>query len=85
MAIVADSRWAAQSARKKLVVEWDLGKWVSQDSDQNAAKAEELSKQTPTRTMRKDGDLDAAFKRTDVKIVESAFRFPFIAHNALVS
>ena len=64
-------------------MEWDLGKWVSQDSDQNAAKAEELSKQTPTRTMRKDGDLDAAFKRTDVKIVESAFRFPFIAHNAL--
>ena len=83
VAIVADSWWAAQSARKKLQVQWDLGQWASQDSDQNAAEAEELSKQPPARSLRKDGDPDVAFQRTDVKVVEGAFRFPFIAHSTL--
>lgn len=83
VAIVADSWWAAQSARKKLEVRWDLGPWASQDSDQNAAKAEELAKQPPARTLRADGDVDAVFQRADVKVVQSAFRFPFIAHNTL--
>ncbi len=83
VAIVADSWWAAQSARKKLQVKWDLGQWASQDSDQNAAKAEELSKQAPARTLRKDGDADAVFQRTDVRVIQGAYRFPIIAHNTL--
>lgn len=83
VAIVADSWWAAQSARKKLQVQWDLGEWASQDSDQNAAKAEALSKQPPARTLRNDGDVEGVFQRTDVKVVERAYRFPFIAHNTL--
>ena len=32
VAIVADSWWAAQSAREKLEVKWDAGKWGAQDS-----------------------------------------------------
>ena len=32
VAIVADSWWAAQSAREKLEVKWDFGKWGAQDS-----------------------------------------------------
>uniref|UniRef100_Q023F8 Aldehyde oxidase and xanthine dehydrogenase, molybdopterin binding n=1 Tax=Solibacter usitatus (strain Ellin6076) TaxID=234267 RepID=Q023F8_SOLUE len=83
VAIVAESWWAAQSARKKLQVKWDLGPWALQDSDQTAAKAEELSKQAPARTLRKDGDTDAVFQRTDVRVIQSAYRFPFIAHNTL--
>lgn len=83
VAIVADSWWAAQSARKKLKVQWDLGQFAAQDSEQTAAKAEELSKQPPARTLRKDGDADAVFQRTDIKVVQSAFRFPLIAHNTL--
>ena len=78
VAIVADSWWAAQTARKKLQVKWDLGQWASQDSDQNAAKAEELSKQPPARTLRKDGDADTVFQRTDVRVIQGAYRFPIM-------
>jgi isoquinoline 1-oxidoreductase beta subunit len=80
VAIVADSWWAAQSARRKLEVKWDFGKWGVQDSDANARRADELSEQPAMRTLRKDGDADAAFQREDVKVVQSRYVFPFIAH-----
>lgn len=83
VAIVADSWWAAQSAREKLEVKWDSGKWGAQDSAENAKKAVELSKQAAQRTLRKDGDAEAALKRTDIKMVESNYVFPFIAHGTL--
>jgi isoquinoline 1-oxidoreductase beta subunit len=83
VAIVADSWWAANSAREKLEVKWDEGQWAAADSAAIAKKADELSKQTPARTLRKDGDVEAVFKRTDVKVVESAYVFPFIAHAPL--
>mgnify|MGYP000952891368 CR=1 FL=1 len=83
VAIVADSWWAAQSAREKLEVKWDFGKWGAQDSAENAQKAMELSKQTPMRTLRQDGDAEAVFKRDDVKAVESNYVWPFIAHGTM--
>jgi isoquinoline 1-oxidoreductase beta subunit len=83
VAIVADSWWAAQSARKKLQVQWDLGQLAAQDSDQTVAKAEELSKQPAQRTLRKDGDTDAVFQRTDIRVIQGTYRFPIIAHNTL--
>jgi isoquinoline 1-oxidoreductase beta subunit len=83
VAIVADSWWAAQSAREKLEVKWDEGKWATLNSVDIAKKAEELSKQPPARTLRKDGDVETVFKRGDVKVVESPYVFPFIAHGTL--
>ena len=83
VAIVADSWWAAQSAREKLEVKWDAGKWATQDSVENAKKAVELSKQTPMRTLRQDGDAEAVFKRADIKAVEANYTIPFIAHGTL--
>ncbi len=80
VAIVADSWWAAQSARKKLEVKWDLGKWAAQDSDANARHSDELSRQPAGRTLRKEGDAEAVFQREDVKVVQSRYEFPFIAH-----
>ncbi len=80
IAIVADSWWAAESARKKLAVKWDLGQWATQDSAANAARAGELSKQTPQRTLLEGGDVDTVFGRDDVKIAEGAYAYPFIAH-----
>ncbi|MBX3278427.1 MAG: xanthine dehydrogenase family protein molybdopterin-binding subunit [Acidobacteria bacterium] len=83
VAIVADSWWAAQSARAKLEVKWDEGKWGTLNSEDIAKKAGELSRQTPARTLRKDGDVEAVYKRSDVKVVESPYTFPFIAHAPL--
>jgi isoquinoline 1-oxidoreductase beta subunit len=80
VAIVADSWWAAQSARRKLEVKWDLGRWATQDSDANARRADELSQQAAARTMRREGDAEAAFRREDVKVLEARYVFPFIAH-----
>ena len=75
VAIVAETWWAALSARRKLEVKWDLGKWAHQDSDENAKKADELSKQPAARTLRTDGDVDEVFKRDDVKVVEARYAF----------
>lgn len=83
VAIVADSWWAANSAREKLEVKWDFGKWGTQDSTEITKRANELSKQPPARTLREDGDAVNVFKRSDVKIVESPYVFPFIAHGTL--
>ena len=83
VAIVADSWWEAQSAREKLEAKWDFGKWGAQDSAENAKKAQALSQQTPARTLRQDGDVEAVFKRDDVKVVESPYVIPFIAHGTM--
>ncbi|MFN0104913.1 MAG: molybdopterin cofactor-binding domain-containing protein [Bryobacteraceae bacterium] len=80
IAVVADSWWAAQSARRKLVVKWASGNWGTQDGAVNAKKAEELSKQPPARTLRKEGDVDTVFQSAGVKVVEAPYSFPFIAH-----
>lgn len=83
VAIVAESWWAAQSAREKLEVKWDEGKWATQNSEEIARQADQLSRQPAARTLRKDGDVEAIFKSSDVKVVESAYVFPFIAHAPL--
>ncbi len=83
VAIVADSWWTANSARKKLDVKWDLGRWGTQDSAESLAKAHELSRQSPARTLRQDGDVEAIFKRGDIKVVESPYVIPFIAHGTM--
>ena len=82
IAIVAETWWHAQSARKKLQVKWNEGPRATQSSAQYAAKAEELSKQKPAVTIRNDGDADAALK-TAAKVVEGNYSYPFISHAPL--
>ena len=82
VAILADTWWQAQNARKSLKIDWDFGPHANQSSETFAQRAAELLKSPPVNTVRHDGDVDAAFKSA-AKVVEATYAYPFIAHATL--
>jgi isoquinoline 1-oxidoreductase beta subunit len=82
VAIVADTWWQAQSARKSLKVDWDLGPGAAQSTEGFKTKAAELLKGTPANTVRSYGDVDGALKGA-AKVVEAVYEYPLIAHGTL--
>ncbi|MBV9264552.1 MAG: xanthine dehydrogenase family protein molybdopterin-binding subunit, partial [Acidobacteriaceae bacterium] len=82
VAIVAETWWQAQSARKKLQVKWDEGPGATQSSAGFNQRAKELSQGQAQRILKKDGDVDSAFGG-DAKVIEAAYAYPFISHAPL--
>jgi isoquinoline 1-oxidoreductase beta subunit len=82
VAIVADTWWAARQARKQLKVSWDEGATASQGTQDFAKRAAELGPKRGTKSLRNDGDVDAAFASA-AKVVEAVYSYPFIAHAPL--
>ncbi len=89
VAIVAESWWLAQDARRTLEVTWDEGPVASQSSAGYAAQAKELAARaagvpTPPSGRRADpvGDVDAAFQ-TAAKVIEAEYVFPLLSHAPL--
>ncbi len=82
VAIVADSWWLAKSAREKLKVTWNEGETAALSSEGFAQKAQQLSTEKPQRTVRTDGDIDAALAGA-AKTVEGAYFYPFLSHAPL--
>ncbi len=84
IAIVGETWWHAQSARKKLQVQWDEpAARKSQSSTGFIAKADDLHKNGPKWSLRKDGDVDAEFAKSENKVVEASYAYPFISHAPL--
>jgi isoquinoline 1-oxidoreductase beta subunit len=79
VAIIADSTWAAFSARKQLKIVWDEGKVATESWDGFVAQAKEKAAQPGARMLRKDGDPDAALAGA-AKVVEANYVYPFISH-----
>jgi isoquinoline 1-oxidoreductase subunit beta len=82
VAIVADTWWQAQKARKTLKVEWDCGPGQTQSSEAFQKQAEALLLAPPVNTVRTYGDVDGALKGS-AKVVEAVYTFPFLAHGTL--
>jgi isoquinoline 1-oxidoreductase beta subunit len=79
VAIVADSWWLAQSARKQLKVTWNEGTAANDSSAAWDKKAVEMSTQVPAAAARTDGDVDAALGSA-ARVVEAAYQYPFLNH-----
>jgi isoquinoline 1-oxidoreductase beta subunit len=82
VAVIAESWWAAQKARKALQLTWAKGPSTGQSSASFDAQAADLSTKPPQLVIRKDGDPDAAFKKA-AKIIEARYFYPFISHATL--
>ena len=82
VAILADTWWQAQNARKSLKVDWDYGRGATQSSDDYAKRALELLKSPPANSVRKYGDADGALKSA-AKVLEATYAYPFLAHGTL--
>jgi len=82
VAIVADSYWAAASARKKLKVTWDEGAHANDSSVSFQAQADAFAKGAPAQSVAKTGDADAALASA-AKVVEGNYFYPFLSHAPL--
>ena len=76
VAIVAQTWWEAQSARKQLRVDWETGHTDSTSGYD--AQAEEL-KQAEGEILRSDGDVNQAFASA-AQVIEASYYYPFVSH-----
>jgi isoquinoline 1-oxidoreductase beta subunit len=82
VAIVADSTWAAFSARKQLQVIWDEGMVATESWAGHVAQARALYAKPGSAVLRQDGDVKQALAKAAHR-VEAAYSYPFISHASM--
>ncbi len=82
VAIVADTWWAANSARGKLQVEWQESPVSAQSSAGFAEQAAALSKAEPQNSLKNDGDAPGAIASA-AHTAEAGYFYPFLSHAPL--
>jgi len=82
VAILADSWWAAKTARERVLqVTWADHPTSSQSSEGFQQQADALAAAPAQRSLRQDGDVDAALAGSTV--VEGNYFYPFLSHAPL--
>ena len=83
VAIVADTWWQAQTARKKLEVKWDEGAWRCRNPASASRKRRTSSPNSrrPKRFARMA--IPTVRSASAAKVVEAAYAYPFISHAPL--
>lgn len=81
VAVIADNTWAAFQGRTKLKINWDNGPHASYNSDQYKKALQETARK-PGKSIRNEGDVDAAFARGG-KIMEADYYVPLLAHASM--
>ena len=76
VAVVGESWWEVNSARKQLKVDW---KTTQTDSSAEYEKQAEALAGEHGEILRHDGDVEATFDRA-VKVVEAKYYYPFVSH-----
>jgi isoquinoline 1-oxidoreductase beta subunit len=82
VAIVADTWYQAQKARRKLQVQWDEGPHANDSSDGFAAVAKQLLNGQPQKVLRQEGNPEQALASAH-KVLRATYSYPFLAHATL--
>lgn len=83
VAIVGDNWWLVNQARLNVLeVQWDEGATASQSSEGFLSQAQRLFPQTPTLSIRTDGNVDGALAGAAHR-VQADYDYPFLSHAPL--
>jgi isoquinoline 1-oxidoreductase beta subunit len=82
VAILANSTYAAISAKRKLKVTWDESGAAKDSWTKAAAEAQALAKKPGAQVLHNAGDVDAAFASSSTA-VEAFYSYPFVSHAPL--
>ncbi|MBP7140989.1 MAG: xanthine dehydrogenase family protein molybdopterin-binding subunit [Opitutaceae bacterium] len=79
VAILANSTWAAFSARRQLKVRWNEGPHANDSWESYLATAGKLAAAAGEHVLRQDGDVAQAL-HTATRKIEARYEYPFISH-----
>jgi isoquinoline 1-oxidoreductase beta subunit len=82
IAIVANSTWAAFSARKQLRVEWDMSEAASDSWTQSEKLARDLATGAGEEVVVNNGKVDAAIEQAS-RSHSAFYAYPFVAHASM--